>query len=167
MATIALEGMRFYAYHGFYNEERKTGGHYVVDVYIETNLSRKVFQDDLTNTVNYETVHFICKAAMKKPTKLIEAVAARIIVGIKKQFERLESVKVRIKKENPPLSGEVANAMVELDDSFAPSCNRCKKPLVCFHKDGCWCINKNVDSRRLANYQSQFYKCKCLDCPNN
>ena len=83
MAKIALEGMRFHAYHGFYNEERKTGGYYTVDVYIEKGLPRGVFQDDLTDTVNYETVHFICKAAMKKPTKLIETVAARIIVGIK------------------------------------------------------------------------------------
>ena len=66
MALIALEGMRFYAYHGFYNEERKTGGNYVVDVYIETNLPRQAFQDDLFKTVNYETVHFICKVAMKK-----------------------------------------------------------------------------------------------------
>jgi dihydroneopterin aldolase len=168
MALIALEGMRFYAYHGFYNEERKIGGHYIVDVHITTGLPRKVFTDNLYSTVNYETVHFICKAAMKKPTKLIETVAARIIVGIKKQFDRLESVKVRIKKENPPLGGDVQYAVVELDDSFAPTCNRCKKPLVCFDKPGgCWCINKNVDSRRLANYQSQFYKCKCLDCPMN
>ena len=168
MALIALEGMRFYAYHGFYNEERKIGGNYIVDIYIEKDLSRKVFQDDLSDTVNYETVHFICKAAMKKSSKLIETVAARIIVGIKKQFGRLDSVKVRIKKENPPLNGEVANAVVELDDSFAPTCSRCKKPLVCFDKPGgCWCIEKKIDSRRLANFQSQYYKCKCKDCPMN
>lgn len=168
MAKIALEGMRFHAYHGFYNEERKIGGYYSVDVYIETGLPRGVFQDDLSGTVNYETVHFICKAAMKKPTKLIETVAARIIVGIKKAFDRLDSVNVRIRKENPPLGGEVGCAMVELDDDFAPSCNRCKKPLVCFDKPGgCWCINKKVDSRRLSNFQSQFFKCKCLDCPMN
>lgn len=168
MALIALEGMRFYAYHGFYNEERKTGGNYVVDVYIETNLPRSAFKDDLFKTVNYETVHFICKAAMKKPTKLIETVAARIIVGIKKQFGKLKSVRVRIKKENPPLSGEVAHAMIELNDSFAPSCGRCKKPLVCFDKPGgCWCIDRNIDTGTLSDYQSQFFKCKCKDCPNN
>ena len=59
-----------------------------------------------------------------------------------------------------------ASAMVELDDDFAPACNRCKKPLVCFDKPGgCWCTNKNIDARRLANFQAQFFKCKCLDCP--
>lgn len=168
MGLIALEGMRFYAYHGFYKEEQKIGGYYVVDVYIDTRLSRKSFQDELSSTVNYETVHFICKAAMKKPTKLIEAVAARIILGIKKQFDRTNSVKVRIKKEHPPLNGEVKYAIVELDDDFAPTCNRCRKPLVCFDKpEGCWCINNNIDGGQLARFQSQYYKCKCLECPLN
>jgi len=168
MATIALEGMRFYAYHGFYPEERKTGTHYEVDVTIETSFSRKVYTDDLYSTINYETVYFICKTAMKKPSKLIETVAARIIVGLKKQFHsaKLGNIIVRIRKENPPLGGEVANAMVELDSEFAPSCLRCGKPLVCFDKPrGCWCIQNNIDSRQLGRYQSQYYKCKCLDCP--
>ncbi|MEM6317437.1 MAG: dihydroneopterin aldolase [Bacteroidota bacterium] len=168
MAQIALEGMRFYAYHGFYEEERKTGGHYVVDVYMKTALPRTAYQDELYATINYETVHFICKAAMKKPTKLIESVAARIIVGIKKQFDELDSVRVRIKKENPPLGGEVGCASVELDDDFAPHCGRCNKPLVCFDKpEGCWCTQRRIDSKKLARFQSQFYKCKCLDCPLN
>ena len=105
---------------------------------------------------------------MRRPTKLIESVAARIMVGLKKNFDRVNSIKVRIRKENPPLGGEVGCAVIELDDDFAPTCNRCKKPLVCFDRPGgCWCIKKNVDSRRLANFQSQFFKCKCLDCPLN
>lgn len=169
MALIALEGMQFYAYHGFYEEEQKIGGQYVVDVYVEYNLPRQAFSDDLYKTINYETIHFICKLAMKKKSKLIETVAARIIVGIKKQMGKdrnLGAVTVRIKKENPPLGTEVDCAMIEMDDSFAPKCNRCDKPLVCFdNPGGCWCVKNRIDGRRLGDYQSQFYKCKCLDCP--
>jgi len=168
MATIALEGMRFYAYHGFYQEEQQIGTYFVVDVQIETTFNRKVYTDDLNSTINYETVYFICKAAMKKPSKLIETVAARIIVGLKRQFHsnRVGNITVSIKKENPPLGGEVANAKVELDSEFAPSCSRCGKPLVCFDKPGgCWCIKNNIDTRALSRFQSNFYKCKCLDCP--
>ena len=170
MAKIALEGMRFYAYHGFYPEERKTGTHFEVDVHIETSFSRKVYTDDLYSTINYETVYFICKAAMKKPSKLIETVAARIIIGLQKQFNssKIQNITVRIKKENPPLGGEVRNATVELDSDFAPSCGRCGKHLVCFDKPGgCWCIKNNVNAQQLSRYQSQFYKCKCNDCPQN
>ena len=170
MAKIALEGMRFYAFHGFYEEEQRTGTYFEVDVYMETTFSRKVYTDDLGSTINYETVYFICKAAMKKRSKLIETVAARIILGLKKHFHsnKLGDITVRIRKENPPLGGEVANAMVELDSEFAPSCGRCGKPLICFDKpEGCWCMKNNMDARSLGRYQSKFYKCKCLDCPQN
>jgi len=37
MATIALEGMRFFSKIGFYEEERIIGNQFVVDVYIEAN----------------------------------------------------------------------------------------------------------------------------------
>ena len=66
MAKIALEGMRFHAYHGFYNEERKIGGYYTVDVYIETSLPRSAFQDDLTGTVNYENSPFYLQSSHEK-----------------------------------------------------------------------------------------------------
>ena len=92
MAQIALEGMRFYAYHGFYSEERMVGTHFEVDVYIETTFSRKVYMDDLYSTINYETVYFICKAAMKKPALLIETVAGRIILGLKKHFQGKKTI---------------------------------------------------------------------------
>ena len=38
MAVIALEGMRFFAYHGFYPEENIIGTNYVVDVYITADF---------------------------------------------------------------------------------------------------------------------------------
>jgi dihydroneopterin aldolase len=37
---IGLEGMEFYAYHGVYEEERKIGGKYIVDVLVHTNANR-------------------------------------------------------------------------------------------------------------------------------
>ena len=54
MSQIALEGMRFYAYHGFYEEEQIIGNNYVIDVYIKTNFSEAAETDDLYKTINYE-----------------------------------------------------------------------------------------------------------------
>ena len=39
MGQIALEGMEFFAFHGYYDEEQKIGNKYGVDLYIETNLN--------------------------------------------------------------------------------------------------------------------------------
>ena len=47
MATIALEGMRFFAYHGYYEEERILGNDFILDVYVNAETVLTKFTDDL------------------------------------------------------------------------------------------------------------------------
>jgi len=113
MATIALEGMHFYAYHGFYEEERKIGNHYTVDVYLDSHIARAAAADDLFSTVNYETVYFICQSEMRRPTKLLETLAQTIADRLQGHFDYAQRIKVRVRKMNPPLGGRVDSAFVE------------------------------------------------------
>ena len=69
MSKVALEGMQFYAFHGFYEEEQLIGNYFVVDVYVDTNFMGAAQSDDLGGTVNYETIYFICRLEMKKTSK--------------------------------------------------------------------------------------------------
>jgi dihydroneopterin aldolase len=115
MATIALEGMHFYAYHGFYEEERIVGNNYLLDIYINANTSFAARTDDLYETVNYETVYFICQSEMKKSSQLIETVAQRILNRIRLQFDEVMGVKIRLRKMNPPLNGQVDSVYVEIN----------------------------------------------------
>ena len=39
MAKVGLEGVKFFAYHGFYEEEQQIGGEYILDVFVETNIN--------------------------------------------------------------------------------------------------------------------------------
>ena len=113
MALIALEGIHFYAYHGFYDEEMLIGNHYVVDVYIQANIARAAAADDLFSTINYETTYFICQSEMRKPTRLLETLAQSIAQRLQGHFEHAQSVRVRVRKMNPPLGGRVDSAFVE------------------------------------------------------
>lgn len=117
MAKIALEGMHFYAYHGFYEEEQIIGGEYIVDVFVETNIAQAAATDDLYQTVNYESIFLICQAEMRKPTQLIEAVAQRIYNKLDYLFPTLNGIVVKIKKLAPPLGGRVDCASVEIGSS--------------------------------------------------
>lgn len=116
MAIIALEGMHFYAYHGYYEEEQTVGNHYIVDVYVHTTVMLAAATDALESTVNYETIYQICKLEMKKPVKLLETVAQRMLKRIKGQFSGVSKVTVRISKQQPPLGGRVERAFVELTE---------------------------------------------------
>ena len=114
MAIISLEGMRFYAYHGFYPEEQLIGNNYVLDVFVDANTMQASLSDDLFSTVNYETVFIICQLEMKKESKLLETVAQRILSRIQGQFNNVNGIKVKLHKLNPPLGGRVGSAAVEV-----------------------------------------------------
>ncbi len=115
MALIALEGMRFQARHGFYEEEQIIGNTFIVDVYVNARTNRAETKDDLFLTVNYETIFLICQAEMRKPAKLLENVANRILYRLMGQFDNVNGVRVRVKKMHPPLGGHVDCAYVELE----------------------------------------------------
>lgn len=119
MELISLEGMRFHAYHGFYQEEQIMGNDYILDVYITANQGLAAATGDLYQGINYETVYEICKIAMRKKAKLLETITERVAEAIKYQFNMVQDVRVRLKKVNPPLGGQVDFAVVETDGSIA------------------------------------------------
>lgn len=114
MSKVALEGMQFYAFHGYYEEERLMGTYFIVDVYVDTNFMMAASTDDLGGTVNYETIYFICRVEMKRTAKLIETVAQRIHNKLSALFTSASGITVRISKMNPPLGGPVARSFVEV-----------------------------------------------------
>lgn len=113
MAVLTIDGMKFYAYHGFYKEETEKGGNYIVD--IEIQLPDSFIREDvrLEETINYEDVYSVVENVMKEATPLIEQVAAKIKNQLKAQCLQGYHFKVRIKKLNPPLKGETAYTMIE------------------------------------------------------
>ena len=166
MATIALEGMQFYAYHGYYEEERIIGSNYLVDVYITAATKKAATTDDLKDTINYETVYLIVEAEMRHPSQLLEQVNQRIITGLKHQFSKMQAVQVGIRKLKPPLEGLGESSSVGDEENFVSSCGRCKKPFICYGDEECWCKNASViHPATLDNLRHQFGgKCLCQDC---
>lgn len=114
MGQIALEGMEFFAYHGFYDEEQKIGNKYGVDLYISTNLLAAAETDDLHQTVNYEVLYQVVQEEMKRPARLLEHLAHRIADGIFTKFPMIKGIKVQVYKFNPPLGGVIRTAKVTL-----------------------------------------------------
>jgi dihydroneopterin aldolase len=164
MGLIALEGMRFHAYHGFYEEERVVGNDFVLDVYIETNFSMASASDDLYQTINYETVYEICKVVMREPVKLLETIADRISMGLKHQFQNIQTVKVRVKKLHPPVGGVADCSYIESDESYLNACGRCNRPIICYGDSNCWCQDITVHPRTQEAIMQQYKRCLCRNC---
>lgn len=116
MGKVSLEGLEFFAYHGFYAEEQKTGNKYSVDIQVETSFDKAADEDELSGTVNYEELYEIVKTEMNKPSKLLENIAKRILEAAFNQFPEVVSVEVSISKYNPPIGGICRKAKVTLKE---------------------------------------------------
>lgn len=114
LGVIALEGLEFFAYHGFYDEEQKIGNKYAVDILVYADFSEAAEQDRLKATVNYEELYQLTAAVMKRPARLLEHIAHNLINDIKKRFPGVESVEVSVSKFNPPIGGVCHRARITL-----------------------------------------------------
>lgn len=114
MDKIILEGLEFFAYHGFYKEERKIGNKYNVDLIVEADLHEAADKDKLSFTIDYETLYRIIQQEMQRPSKLLEHIAQQIIIQIYRQFPEVNSIEVSVAKFNPPVGGVCKWAKVTL-----------------------------------------------------
>ena len=113
---IHVSGIKLYAFHGCLEEETKIGGHYVVNIKIETNFDIAADDDDLTKTIDYVTVNQLVESEMKIPSKLIEHVGKRIFTKIKAKFPSCLKLEVHIVKLSPPINGDVDSVSIVISD---------------------------------------------------
>ena len=164
MSLIALEGMQFYAYHGVYEEEQIIGNNFVVDIYITTNHDKALKEDNIFETINYETVYLVCEAEMKKTVKLLETLVDRIVSALKHQFDSIQEVSIKITKKNPIPGARVANSSIETAESFVSKCPRCGKSFICYKDENCWCHDLKVHPKTRESIKQEFKGCLCKEC---
>ena len=115
MDILRLNGMRFYAYHGVFEQERKEGQPYEVDVELQLDLKKCCESDCLDDGLDYGAVYQTVAREMAVPSDLIEHVAQRICDSIRREYLTVSQVRVRLRKPHPPIaSASIANAEVEI-----------------------------------------------------
>ncbi len=113
MTKVCLQGMNFYAFHGYYDYERKAGNHYILDVEITLLKGLDSQSEEIESTINYEDVYKICKKEMEEKHQLLESVVYNIAKTLKEEFNNIESIFTRISKLNPQVGGDVDKAVIE------------------------------------------------------
>ncbi len=165
MAFIAIEGMRFYAYHGVHEAERRVGAEYQVDVFVQVDISRAAQEDNVEKTINYETIYRLCQQEMSQPRNLLEAVIASIVSRMKKQFDNMMALRVCVRKLNPPLGGQVSVVYVQEELNFMTQCPRCSRPFISYAPHSCWERFPNLHPATRETLLRQFGgKCLCDAC---
>lgn len=113
--VIKIRKATFYGYHGVRSEEQRVGGKFEADVDIYTDFSEAAKGDSLDKTIDYHKVYsFVYHLALEQKYYLIESLAMKIADELLKEFERIQKVAVRVRKNNPPLGGVADHVEVEV-----------------------------------------------------
>lgn len=117
LITIKLNQLRFFAYHGFYEEEKKIGNEFEVNVAV-TRAIRHGIINSLSQTLNYATLYELVGLEMKNPRILLETLAMELVEQIHNSFEEVKHVSIEINKLDLPIEKFSGTAGVKYEKSF-------------------------------------------------
>ena len=100
--TIALRKLVFFSYHGLYPEEQLTGNEFEVNLSV-TYQPNSGTVTDLSDTINYVSLHTLVKEEMQRRRDLLETVAMEMAEKIHLAFPAVHQVDISITKLHPPI----------------------------------------------------------------
>ncbi len=115
--TIELKGVRFFAYHGLYPEERKTGNEFEVDLLVRHTPDDGIITS-LADTVNYVRLYELLKLEMQNPRDLLETFLMELSEVIHDSFPRISRIEIMIIKLQPPIIGFTGKAAVKFSKDY-------------------------------------------------
>ncbi|MES1222014.1 MAG: dihydroneopterin aldolase [Bacteroidota bacterium] len=115
--VVELSHLRFFAFHGLYEEEKKTGNEFEVNVKVSFKTPETII-NKLHDTINYVRLHAIVNEMMQHPEKLLETVAMKIVERIHEEFLFATHAEIQIVKLHPPIINFRGNVAVSYKKDF-------------------------------------------------
>ncbi|MCQ2606142.1 MAG: dihydroneopterin aldolase [Bacteroidales bacterium] len=104
---IELQDMEFYAYHGCYDAEKKVGGRFLVNLWLEYDIEKAAQTDNIKDALNYQVAYEIVEEQMKIKSSLLENVCQRILDALFAKFPELLTAQVDVSKMAPAIKGKM------------------------------------------------------------
>jgi len=113
--TLTLKSIELKGKHGVYSEERETDNFFELDVIMHGEFKPAGEKDDLSLTVNYESIEAIASGVLSGPSRLlIETLCQEIGAAVFNKFPDIQSMEVALRKLNPPLKSSTAYAEIRM-----------------------------------------------------
>ncbi len=115
MDKILMNQMTFYGYHGLFPEENKLGQRFIVDLELELDLKKAGETDDMNESVNYGHIYNETQKIVEGQAKqLVETVAEDIASTMLDTFQKVQAIKVKVIKPDPPIPGHYDSVAIEI-----------------------------------------------------
>lgn len=118
MDKIIIKNLEIFAFHGVNPEEKRDGQTFVFDIVVFLPLNVPCETDHVDDTVSYaKMVKTVRRVAQDEKNDLIEKVAQRVADALLKEYEKIEKVKITLKKPEAPISATFDYVAIEIERS--------------------------------------------------
>ena len=115
MDKMIIKGLEIFAHHGVMQEEKENGQKFVLDITATLDLTKAGQTDNLNDTVNYaKMIGTITAVFLSEKNDLIERAAERVADSLLKNYEKIKSVTVFIKKPEAPINADFEYVGIEI-----------------------------------------------------
>lgn len=114
---IEVTGIEVFAHHGVFEDERRAGQRFVIDLTLDVDLTHAGATDDLASTVDYGVlIGRVHDVVSSEQWNLIERVAQRV-ADVVLDDARVERVVVTVHKPEAPIEASFGDVAVSLTRS--------------------------------------------------
>lgn len=122
MDKIYLKNVEIFGSHGVFQEEKKLGQKFILDLELSLSLEEAGKNGDLTKSVHYgELCHGVEEEFTKTSYDLIETAAEKVAEYTLTKYPMVERVKVTLKKPWAPIGRHLDYAAVEIERGWHES----------------------------------------------
>ncbi|MCG7410744.1 dihydroneopterin aldolase [Paenibacillus sp. ACRRX] len=112
---MKLERMAFFGKHGVFEEERRLGQNWFVDLDLQVDMQQAGVSDNLELSINYAFIHEVVKAIVEQESHLlVERLTERIATVLLATFPLINEATVRVTKPNPPFDIHFSGVTIEM-----------------------------------------------------
>ena len=115
MDKILVRNLKIFAYHGVNPEEKQDGQNFLLDIDAYVDISVPCVTDSVDDTVSYaKIIKETVKIFTSQKDDLLERAAQRVADGLFESFEKIQSLRILLKKPEAPIKADFEYVAVEI-----------------------------------------------------
>lgn len=115
MDKILVRNLKVFAYHGVNPEEKVDGQNFVFDIDAYVDISVPCVTDNVEDTVSYaKIIKETVRIFTSQKDDLLERAAQRVADGLFESFDKIQSLRILLKKPEAPIKADFEYVGVEI-----------------------------------------------------
>ncbi len=117
LVTLHLEKLHFFAHHGIYEEEKKLGNEFELNISLSFTAPKPTITH-IDETINYAHIYAMAKAEMPEPRELLETYLSQLAEKIKTAYPQIVKLKMSLYKLKMPITNFEGRIGVEIEKTY-------------------------------------------------